>query len=92
MASTLVSAAAIVKTWQSYSELPRYGALDDIAAIAVVAALSVLYLFKGVLWNRPDPFMYKLYERPQEHLEAQTASQSTRNIALKLEQMVRASA
>ena len=78
-----------LRDWQTFAHLPQYGALDDFAAMAVLATLSVLYLSKGLLWNRPNPYLYKLYERPQEHLAGQSTSQSTRDIAQKVEQMVR---
>lgn len=91
MASTLVgiSPSLAIDKWQAMSSLPQYGALDDLAAMAVLATLSFVYLFRGVLWNRPDPHLYKMYERPQERLADQSASQSTRDIAQKLEQIVR---
>ena len=79
-----------IGSWEAISQLPRYGTLDDLAAMAVLATLSVLYFSKGILWNRPDPYLYKMYERPQEHLAKQSVAQSTRNIAQKLEQTVSA--
>ena len=69
-------------------ELPGYGGFDDFAAMAVLATLTVLYLFNGTLWNKPDPYLYKLYERPQEKLPGLSASKSTRDIGKKLEQTV----
>ena len=80
--------ALALRDWQTFAQLPQYGKLDDFAAMAVMATLSILYLSKGILWSRPDPYLYKLYERPQEHLTGQSTSQSTRDIAQKLEQIV----
>jgi NADPH-ferrihemoprotein reductase len=77
-------------SWEAISQLPQYGTLDDLAAMAVLATLSVLYLSKGTLWNRPDPYLYKMYERPQEYIASQNVAQNTRNIAKRLEQMVSA--
>ena len=77
-----------VKLWQMISQAPRYGTYDDIAATALLASLGLLWLSKGILWNRPDPYLYKMYERPQEHLVRQSTAQSTRDIAKKLEQIV----
>jgi NADPH-ferrihemoprotein reductase len=81
--------ALVLRDSQTFAQLPQYGALDDFAAMAVLATLSMLYLSKGILWNRPDPYLYKLYERPQEHLAGQNTSQCTRDIKQKLEQIVR---
>lgn len=89
MASVLaeLSSAANIEWWHASSQLPQYGKLDDIAAMAVLATLSVLYLLWGILWDRSDPYRYKMYERPQERLTNCT-SKNTRNIAQKLEQIV----
>lgn len=90
MASSLIDTSSLMalRNWQQLSSLPKYGSVDDLAAMAVVATLSVLYLFKGVLWNRPDPYLYKMYERPQEHLKSESAAITTRDISKKMEQMV----
>ncbi len=83
-----LGSALNIPNWDAISQLPRYGTLDDLAAMAILATLSVLYISRGVLWSRPDPYLYKIYERPQEHLTNQSAAQDTRDIAKKLEQMV----
>lgn len=76
------------KQWTIFAQLPQYGSLDDVAAMAVFATLTVLYLFKGIMWNQKDPYLYKMYERPQQLMRSEAASQSSRNIAIKMEQMV----
>lgn len=68
------------------TSLPQYGAIDDFAAMAVLATLSLFYYF--VVRDRPDPFLYKMYERPQEKLGLGKLSEETRDIAKKLEETV----
>lgn len=71
-------------------QLPHYAGVDDVAAVAVLATLTMLYLLRGVIWDKPDRFLYKMYERPQELMGGVTkSSESTRDIAQKLEQVVR---
>ena len=77
-----------INQWQLFSQLPQYGKMDDFAAMAVLAALGVLCLFEGVLWNRSDPNLYKMFERPQQHLDTHATPQRTRNVAMRLEQAV----
>ena len=73
---------------QSAQQLSEYGALDDFAAMAVLATLTMLYLLNGTLWNKPDPYLYKMYEKPREKMTGLSASKSTREIGKKLEQTV----
>ena len=71
------------------STLPEYGAFDDFAAMAVLATLTMLYLFHGTLWNKSDPYLYEMYEKPQMNENSSNLSKSTRDIGHKLEQTVR---
>lgn len=82
--STQLDLAGLVNV----SNLPQYGTLDDFAAMAVLATLTVLYLFRGTLWDKPDPYLHKMYERPQEAMRDLTTTQGTRDIGKKLKQMV----
>ncbi|KAK3704717.1 NADPH-cytochrome P450 reductase [Vermiconidia calcicola] len=69
------------------TQLYQHVAFDDLAATAVLATLAMLYLFRGTLWDRQDPHVFKMYERPQEKMGARATSQgSTRDIAEKLQQ------
>jgi NADPH-ferrihemoprotein reductase len=43
-------------------------ALDDVLAMAAVLAASAAYLAKGTLWAKPDPYRYKMFERPQQQM------------------------
>lgn len=58
---------------------------DDVAVLSALAFGSTAYLLKGIAWNKPDPFEYMLYERPQEQLEGNRAQSATRNIFEKME-------
>ena len=69
--------------------LPQYGSLDDFAAMAVLATLTALYLTRGIVWGKPNPYLHKMFESPQEKMGGLADSESTRNIAEKLEQTVR---
>ncbi|KAI7314532.1 riboflavin synthase domain-like protein [Hortaea werneckii] len=59
---------------------------DDFAAMAAVTAASVAYATKGYLWARPDPYAYKLYERPQQSLSTGTTVQQSRDLAQRLDE------
>lgn len=62
---------------------------DDVAVTALLALFGAGYLLQGIIWNRPDPYEYKLYERPQETFKGNAVQKVTRNIAQKLEESVR---
>lgn len=57
---------------------------DDVAAIVAVSLASLAYVTSGTLWNRPDPYRYKLFERPQQHSGRRQVAQQTRDIAERL--------
>ncbi|KAH8690310.1 putative NADPH-cytochrome P450 reductase [Talaromyces proteolyticus] len=59
---------------------------DDVAVVTAIAMCSAGYLLHGVLWGKPNPYEYKLYERHQEKLGFKAAGRATRNIAEKLKQ------
>ncbi|THY67301.1 cytochrome P450 reductase 1 [Aureobasidium pullulans] len=69
-----------------FSHLSKNAGLEDIAAMALVGAASAAYMFKGTLWDKPDPYLYKWFERPQELMGGRAGAQQTRNIAEKLEE------
>jgi len=56
-------------------------ALDDVVAMAVLAILSAVYLVRGTLWDRPDPHLYKMYERPQEKMISNSAVALSKDIS-----------
>ena len=64
-------------------------ALDDVVAMAVLAILSAVYLVRGTLWDRPDPHLYKMFERPQEKMGSNSVATVSRDISERMRQMVR---
>jgi NADPH-ferrihemoprotein reductase len=64
-------------------------ALDDVVAMAVLAILSAVYLVRGSLWDRPDPHLYKMFERPQEKMGSNSVATVSRDISERMQQMVR---
>lgn len=63
-------------------------ALDDVVAMAVLAILSAVYLVRGTLWDRPDPHLYKMYERPQEKMGSGSVATLSRDVSERMQQMV----
>lgn len=61
---------------------------EDLAMMAVLGAASTAYMSWGRLWDKPDPYHYKWFERPQEQLGGKLGAQQTRNIMEKLEETV----
>ena len=53
---------------ETISHVLQKPSIDDVAAMAVVALLSAVYLLRGTLWDKPDPFLYKMYERSQQNM------------------------
>ena len=63
-------------------------ALDDVVAMAVLAILSAVYLVRGTLWDRPDPHLHKMFERPQEKMGSALVATVSRNVSERMQQMV----
>ncbi|KAL9094742.1 MAG: hypothetical protein Q9165_003013 [Trypethelium subeluteriae] len=60
---------------------------DDWLFLGVLSVLFYLSVKSGLLWEKPDPYRYKNFERPQESLQGTFASSSaSRDIAERLEQ------
>lgn len=59
---------------------------DDYVALFCLLVGAATYLSYGKLWAKPDPYLYKLYERPQEQLGATAHEESTKDIAKQLQQ------
>lgn len=59
----------------------------DAAALAVVAVGSAAFTLRKYTWDRPDPYNYIWYERPQSG-DGASAAKATRNIAQRLEELV----
>jgi len=69
-------------------ETLKPGSWTDVAALGLFALAGVGYSLRGIAWDRPDPYRYIYYERPQERKgAARTASLNTRNVAQRLEDL-----
>lgn len=77
---------SLVSFQKVISQLPKHGSFDDFAALVALAALSVFYWVYGR--DRPDPYLYKLFEKPQENMNSLRTSKGTTDIAEKLGQIV----
>jgi NADPH-ferrihemoprotein reductase len=66
----------------------RQLAYDDVAVLGFLALCGASFLHSGISWDKPNPYEYKLFERPQEKLNGKAAQKATRNIAQKLDEVV----
>lgn len=66
--------------------LSHKASIDDYAALAFLGLAGLAFISKGSLWSKPDPFAYKLYERPQELEGADTAQRQSRDISIRLQE------
>jgi NADPH-ferrihemoprotein reductase len=58
---------------------------DDLLVLVILLAGGLAYATHGIFWDKPDPYHYKWFERPQGTVAGLVAaSRSTRNIAEKL--------
>lgn len=64
----------------------RQASADDYVALFALVVAGLSYLTKGVLWSKPDPFAYQLYERPQQLSEANSKEEQSRDITTRLEE------
>lgn len=81
---TLSDSTTAIRTIESF----QAAALDDVAAMAVLAILSAVYLLRGRLWDRPDPHLYKMYERPQEKMGSNSVAAVSRDVSERMQQVV----
>ncbi|KAF2090285.1 riboflavin synthase domain-like protein [Saccharata proteae CBS 121410] len=87
MPTSLLSQPALQEALATLLKTARPNSLADAAALAVVALGSAGYLLKGFTWDRPDPYIYQWYEKPQFRNGAiGNSKKETRNIAQKLEE------
>lgn len=74
------------------ASLPQLQALatqltvDDYVALILLFIGTVSYLTHGKLWAKPNPYLYKLYERPQEKFGPIVRDEGSRDIARQLVQ------
>ena len=67
-------------------QLTQQAGYSDYAVLFFSLLALTGYVTNGKIWNKPDPYLYKFYERPQEALGQSARSKETRNIAQKLEE------
>lgn len=72
----------------AFAHLSRNTGTEDLATMALVGVASAAYMFRSTLWDKPDPYHYKWFERPQEMMGATSCAQKTRDIAEKLDETV----
>lgn len=68
--------------------LIHLGVADYVSLILLFLG-AVAYLSCGRLWAKPDPYLYKLYERPQEKFGSIGKDESTTDIAKQLTEQSR---
>lgn len=74
--------AVLAEPLQQLISSPGY---DDFLVLAILLAGSIAYMGRGILWDKPDPYYYQWFERPQAGVANLIASsKSTRNVAEKL--------
>ena len=86
--ATIVSQHWVLPDTYVAAQSLQSAALDDVVAMAVLAILSAVYLVRGTLWDRPDPYLYKMYERPQEKMESNSVTTVSRDVSERMQQMV----
>lgn len=67
-------------------QLTQQAGYSDYAVLFFSLLALTGYVTNGKIWNKPDPYLYKFYERPQEALGQGARSKETRDIAQKLEE------
>jgi NADPH-ferrihemoprotein reductase len=60
----------------------------DAVALIALGLISVGYLLPSYTWNRPDPYAYIWYERPQQKECATNRVKVTKNIVQRMEELV----
>lgn len=88
MESTLVRGYGSANYAISVSVIPSLLDLtwDDFVALACLLLGAAAYLSYGKLWAKPDPYLYKLFERPQEQSGTVKRDESSRDIAKQMQQ------
>ncbi|PKX98619.1 NADPH cytochrome P450 oxidoreductase family protein [Aspergillus novofumigatus IBT 16806] len=87
---------SLFSQWSSHPEVLRDlfkatspASVADYAALTVLSIIAGTYVSRGILWDRPDPYLHLVYERPQLKnggAAGSNASKQTRNIAQKTDE------
>ena len=60
--------------------------INDLLALLLPLLGLAIYLSYGRLWAKPDPYLYKLFEVPQEQFGVVSQSQGPKDVAQQLEE------
>ncbi|KAF4539528.1 NADPh-cytochrome p450 reductase [Lasiodiplodia theobromae] len=83
----ILQTPAFQETLKELSKAATPQSYADVAALGVIALGSAGYILRNYTWDKPDPYDYIWYERPQlKNGGALNAKKETRNIAQKLEE------
>ncbi|EAW18411.1 NADPH--cytochrome P450 reductase [Aspergillus fischeri NRRL 181] len=87
---------SLFSQWSSHPEILRDlfkvtspASVADCAALTVVSIIACTYVSRGMLWDRPDPYLHLVYERPQLKnggAAGSNANKQIRNIAQKMDE------
>lgn len=88
MATSTFSTLANSTLTIALDQLSKSSSYDDYFLLAFLTVGGAGFLTKGLLWDKPDPYHYKWFERPQA-LDSVTTQRQTRNIGQKLEETQR---
>jgi NADPH-ferrihemoprotein reductase len=78
-------ASGNVAVWASLTgQIVHQLHFDDILAITSIMTAGLAYFTNGILWNRPDPHLKQLYERPQQRGASIEAEKHSRCLATRL--------
>ncbi|GKT48943.1 uncharacterized protein ColSpa_09124 [Colletotrichum spaethianum] len=64
------------------------GTVADAAALTAAGLLSVAYVLRGYTWDKPDPYDFIWYEKPQQGAGGNAGNKRSNNIAERLEELV----
>lgn len=84
MESPFLQPLNLVDVEKALKAIPRYVGADDVFAVTLIASVVAVYFY--MLRDQPDPYLYKMYERPQEHMD-KGGPKATRDISEKLGQI-----
>lgn len=84
--ATLFFSLQEVQLFHLLPSLIQQASYDDFLALVAVFIASLAYVTKGLLWSRPDPYRYQLFERPQQQSDITSGPQRSRDLAERLKQ------
>lgn len=89
MADFLARYAGYSTLAAAVQEFPRTTSYDDYVLLALMALGAASYLSEGKIWNKPDPYYQKWFDRPQNTNNSLGLQSRTRNVAQKIEETQR---